>query len=93
MTEHTATPWRTNGKHIGPGIENGINPIAKAYDPDTVAFIVKACNLHEELTDAIKQIRRTIRMWQEKPGEMKQAEDVLYDVVDICNAIIPHELP
>jgi hypothetical protein len=64
MTEHTPTPWGTDDPYIVYAqVGDDIVCLAKTYDDlDTAypvavadaAFIVKACNAHDELVAAVK---------------------------------------
>ncbi len=69
--KHTPTPWRITGYGIIGGIEDGSGqtvaqaqerPSRKRSEPDherlaNAAFIVRACNAHDALVEALVEIR------------------------------------
>lgn len=64
MTEHTATPWETNGDMMvyPKGTpehwrkQRGHCVAVIPYNPADAAFIVRACNAHDDLLAACKAI-------------------------------------
>ncbi len=52
---HTPTPWYADGKLIvGATPDDG--QIGGAHDPTDAAFIVKACNAHDELVALAQEV-------------------------------------
>lgn len=64
MTEHTATPWETNGDMMvyPKGTpehwrkQRGHCVAVIPYNPADAAFIVRACNAHDDLLAACKAL-------------------------------------
>lgn len=55
--KHTATPWEQSTTHkleawAGSGMDRGM--VFKANSPETAAFIVCACNAHDDLVKALQ---------------------------------------
>ena len=63
MTTQTPTPWYANGNRIYRDAGDGIRGDKVAECPsswnaiDDAAFIVRACNAHEGLVEAVEKVR------------------------------------
>ena len=55
-------------------------------NPNDAAFIVRACNAHDELVAALENLREDFRMLQS--GEWKPNEDSVQASLDIANAAL-----
>ncbi len=73
MTEHTATPWYAQHRHIYkhdwmPGTDHAIADADKgpteAEALANAAFIVRACNSHADLLAALEDVMEWIRNWE-----------------------------
>jgi len=57
--KHTATPWSHReayhkGEPVGFVVQSGVQGLFDVDKEADAAFIVKACNAHEELVEALK---------------------------------------
>jgi hypothetical protein len=60
MIKHTDLPWHIEPHGFGGYYimkENGDTALGNINDPGNAAFIVNACNVHQELLDFIKDLR------------------------------------
>ena len=73
MSEHTETPWKISDVILTRIIDEDNNSVAEGLSADynnpngraNAEFIVKACNMHDELVEAC----RKARYWLEKFSE------------------------
>ena len=88
------TGWIGSGTVDGDGIRRTIcnkesTPGTIEQDEANLAFIVKACNLHEELVDAVKAMQRAFENYGEEfnpSGKPKKVCDWGQLNADLCKA-------
>lgn len=96
---HTPTPWKMFtteiGTYIGVGEETGEGILDVGFgvwrSPDeakeNAAFIVKACNLHEELVDALKRIHnRSLPFFDDDDKERRRQLSHVKSIAEIALA-------
>lgn len=59
--KHTATPWKQLKKSFFGIYKNRNVTIGHAYTDGDAEFVVKACNSHDALVDALKNTLQTLK--------------------------------
>jgi len=83
-TKYTPTPWRTHGLDIYGDTTDGnglVAVIAAGYPDDQraedAAFIVRACNAHEELVAAAKNALSLMQMTYSHATDVPKGADTI----------------
>lgn len=84
MSKHTKTPWQRDpnacGRIIGKNIADGV---ADAYTEANTAFIVRACNAHDELIKQASKASALLGTISIVGGIHEKKEwDLLADILD-----------
>lgn len=79
-TQHTPTPWRMSSMRNGETIQivQAYAPVARIAlvsprKPENAAFIVRACNAHDELVAALRCIDAALNQNKTFPADVELA--------------------
>lgn len=76
---HTPTPWIVDGDDLTAHIYTTTGKMVNAYHPDNTAFIVKACNSHTALLEALEKANTEFLRLAGHPGEAVVNPGVLHE--------------